>query len=166
MIGSRSETMNEEWIELGTLNHQIERDLYSIKVAKYRKGGWALCITSLLGVEFRYCCDDESELFDLIKEQLRMRDAEEVEGLFLSSDFLELRNHGRKLFDLRDQRKGRNTAFSNAVNGAARRVLRSSDIPGKEIPPGHVHCPGCEEIFSSKKLLENHKRERHPSLLR
>jgi len=79
-----------------------------------------------------------------------MRDAEEVEGLFLGSDFLELRNHGRKLFDLRDQRKGRNTAFSNAVNGAARRVLRSSDIPGKEIPPGMFTVPAARKYFPPK----------------
>ena len=158
--------MSEEWIRLGTLKHTENHDLYRIEISKYWKGGWSLRIARFSTEGCEYFCDDEAELFDLIKKDLRLRDTQELEGIFMGADFLELRDHGRKLFNLRDHRKNRNATFSNAVDGDARRLLRSSDTSGKEIPAGHVHCPGCGRTFPSKRLLEDHKRASHPSLLR
>jgi len=156
--------MSEEWIRLGTLKHHENHDLYRIDISKYWKGGWSLRIAKLSTESCEYLCADEVELFDLIKQELRLRDTQKLEGMFIISEFLELRIYGGKLLELRDHTKSRNAAFSNAIDGDARRVLRSSDTSGKEIPAGHVHCPGCGRTFPSKKLLEDHKTVSHPHL--
>jgi hypothetical protein len=152
-------------IKFGKLKHRDHPDASTLHIAKYRKGGWVLQITNPVGLKSEFLCDDERVLFEQIKKELRLSDTQELEGLFLGSDSVELRGYGRTLFELREQEKGRNIAFSNAIDGTTRRLLRSSNDPGKEIPEGHVHCPGCHRTFPTKRLLQEHKKNFHPSLM-